>query len=53
MNRGDGFGVVESGVELGHAHAAEAFGGNFETCVAEVASFHDDSLGMKSCGNSA
>jgi hypothetical protein len=34
MNRGDGFGVVESGVELRHAHAAETFDGNFEASVA-------------------
>ena len=44
VNRGDGFGVVESGVELRHTHAAEAFGGNLEASVAEKASFHDHSL---------
>src|SRR5579862_517724 len=44
VNRGDGFGVVESGVELRHAHAAETLSGDFETGVAESADLHNDSL---------
>jgi hypothetical protein len=40
MNGGDGFGVIASGVELRHAHAAETLGGNFETGTSKIAGFH-------------
>ncbi len=34
VNRGEGFLLVESGVELGHAHASQALGGDFEVAAA-------------------
>src|SRR6266849_10637214 len=40
MNGRDRFGVIASGVELRHAHAAEAEGGNFETGTSKSADFH-------------
>jgi len=41
VDGGDGFGVVASGVELRHAHAAESFGGNLESAAAKRAGLHD------------
>src|SRR6266851_1336315 len=43
MNGRDRFGVIASGVELRHAHAAEAEGGNFETGTSKSAGFHTSS----------
>ncbi len=36
VNGGDGFVVIASAVKLGHAHAAEAEGGDLETAVVRV-----------------
>ena len=42
VDGGEGFGVVASAIKLGHAHAAQAHGGNGEGACSKFAGFHNE-----------